>query len=158
MPRIIEGTLQDTGGSFAIVVSRFNDFITWRLRDGALDALRRHGVDTEDRVTLCYVPGGFELPLAAWTLADSGRYDAVIAIGCVIRGGTPHFDYIAAEVSKGLAQASLQTGVPVAFGVLTTETVEQAVERAGSKMGNKGFEAALSAIEMVQVMRSVRGD
>lgn len=155
MARVIEGALTDSGGRFAIVVSRFNNFITARLLEGALDALRRHGVDTEQRVTICWVPGSFEIPLVTQRLARSGSFDAIIALGCVIRGGTPHFDYVAAEVSKGLAHVSLDSGVPVSFGVLTTDNVEQAVDRAGTKMGNKGVEAALSALEMIHLLKNL---
>jgi 6,7-dimethyl-8-ribityllumazine synthase len=156
MPRVLEGVLSDTGGRFAIAVSRFNSFITQRLLDGAIDALQRHGVDTEGRVDVVWSPGSFELPLLVRTLATSGRYDAVIALGCVIRGGTPHFEYIAAEVAKGLAAVGLETGVPVSFGVLTTDNVEQAVDRAGTKMGNKGADAAACALEMVHLLRMIR--
>jgi len=136
-------------------VSRFNDFITARLLDGALDALRRHGVDLETRVTVIWAPGSYELPVVARRLADSGRFDAMVALACVIRGGTPHFDYVASEVAKGLAQIALQTGVPVSFGVLTTDNIDQAVERAGSKMGNKGHEAAMAALETVHLLRAL---
>lgn len=156
MPRVLEGHLKDTGGAFAIVVSRFNSFVTRRLLDGALDALHRHGVDVEARVTVAWAPGSFELPLVAKALAATGRYDAIIALGCVIRGGTPHFDYVAAEVSKGIAAVSLESGVPVSFGILTTDNVEQAVDRAGTKMGNKGADAALSALETVDLLRAVK--
>lgn len=156
MPRVVEGALTDTGASLAIVVSRFNSFITQRLLDGALDALGRHGVDLNQRVTVVWTPGSFELPLVVRELARSGRYHAVIALGAVIRGGTPHFEYVASEVAKGLAAVSLDTGVPVSFGVLTTDNVEQAVDRAGTKMGNKGAEAAMSALEMVNLLRSLR--
>ena len=155
MPRTIEGHLTDTGGRYALLVGRFNDFITSRLLDGALDTLRRHGVDIEARTTVVWAPGSFELPLVARKLVDSGRYDAVIALACVIRGGTPHFEYVSGEVAKGLAQVSLQSGVPVAFGVLTTDTIDQAVERAGTKMGNKGAEAALAALEMVGLVAAL---
>jgi len=155
MPRIIEGHLVDQGGRYALLVSRFNDFITARLLDGALDALRRHGVDLETRVTVIWAPGSYELPVVARRLADSGRFDAVVALACVIRGGTPHFDYVASEVAKGLAQIALQTGVPVSFGVLTTDNIDQAVERAGSKMGNKGHEAAMAALETVHLLRAL---
>ncbi len=155
MPKTIEGNLQDTGGSFAIAVGRFNSFITQRLLDGALDALNRHGVDVEQRVQIVWVPGSFELPLVVKHLASNGGYDAIIALGCVIRGGTPHFDYVAAEVSKGLAAVSLDSGVPIGFGVLTTDSVEQAVDRAGTKMGNKGAEAALSALEMANLVKAI---
>ena len=152
MPRTIEAALLDTGGTFAIVIARFNDFITSRLLDGAVDTLKRHGVDVEQRVTVVWVPGGFELPVVAQRLAKTGRYDAIIALGCVIRGGTPHFDYVAGEAAKGLAQVAMSTGVPVSFGVLTTNTIEQAIERAGTKMGNKGVEAALASLEMVGLL------
>lgn len=153
MPRTIEGDLIDRGGRYAIVVSRFNDFITGRLLDGALDALRRHGV-VDDKVTVVWVPGAFELPIVCRRLAASGKHDAVIALGAVIRGSTAHFDYVAGEAAKGIAAAGAGD-VPVVFGVLTTDTIEQAVERAGSKMGNKGGESALTAIEMVNLLREV---
>ena len=158
MPRIIEANLVDTGGRFVLLAARFNDFITSRLVDGALDTLRRHGVDIEERATVVWAPGSYELPLVAQRLAASGQYDAVIALACVIRGGTPHFDYVAGEVAKGLAQdigVGLSTGVPVVFGVLTTDSIDQAVERAGTKMGNKGSEAAMAAIEMVGLMQQL---
>jgi len=147
--------LVGSGLRLAIVVSRFNDFITSKLLAGAQDALERHGVEPE-AIDTAWVPGAFEIPLAAQALARSQRYDAVICLGAVIRGSTPHFDYVAAEVSKGIAQVGLQTGVPVSFGVLTTDSLEQAIERAGSKAGNKGFEAAVTAIEMANLMREVR--
>ncbi|VBB45970.1 riboflavin synthase beta chain [uncultured Desulfatiglans sp.] len=153
MAKIIEGRLSAEGLRVAIVVSRFNDFICARLVDGALDALRRHGASEED-LSVVKVPGAFEIPLMAKRLAQSGKYDTVICVGAVIRGATPHFDYVAAEVSKGIAHVSLETGVPIAFGVLTTDSIEQAIERAGSKAGNKGFEAAMAAIEMVDVIRA----
>ena len=153
MVRTIEGDLQGQGVKVAIVVSRYNSFITDRLVEGAMDALRRHGVQEKD-ITLVRVPGSFELPLAV-RRAAAGTVDAVIALGALIRGGTPHFDYLSAEVTKGIAQVMLDTGVPVAFGVLTTDTVEQAIERAGTKAGNKGFEAALSAIEMAKLLRQM---
>jgi len=137
----------------AIVASRFNSFITDRLVEGALDALRRHGVQEKD-ITLVKVPGSFELPLAV-RRASAGKVDAVIALGALIRGGTPHFEYLSAEVTKGVAQVMLDSGVPVSFGVLTTDTVEQAIERAGTKSGNKGFEAASSAIEMAKLLRQM---
>jgi 6,7-dimethyl-8-ribityllumazine synthase len=155
MPRVIEANLTDTGGRYALLVSRFNDFITNRLLEGALQTLRRHGVDIESRCTVVWAPGGYELPLVAKRLALSGQYDAIVALACVIRGGTPHFDYVAGEVSKGLASVSLDIGVPVAFGVLTTDSIEQAIERAGAKMGNKGAEAALAAIEMVGLLQQL---
>lgn len=154
MARTIEGHLTATGIKTALVVSRFNSFITERLLEGALDALVRHGASSDDQ-TVVRVPGAWEIPLVAKRLVDSGAYDAVIAIGAVIRGSTPHFDMVASEVSKGVAQASLQSGVPVAFGVLTTDTIEQAIERAGTKAGNKGAEAAMAAVEMVQILRQI---
>lgn len=153
MVRMIEGDLQGQGLKVAIVVSRFNGFITDRLLDGALDALRRHGVEDKD-ISVMKVPGSFELPLGVRKAAKT-KADAVVALGALIRGGTPHFDYLSAEVTKGIAQVTLDSGVPVAFGVLTTDTVEQAIERAGTKAGNKGFEAALSAIEMAKLLRQV---
>ncbi|HJX73179.1 MAG TPA: 6,7-dimethyl-8-ribityllumazine synthase [Candidatus Deferrimicrobiaceae bacterium] len=153
MVRTIEGDLQGQGLKVAIVATRFNGFITDRLVEGALDALRRHGVQEKD-ITLVKVPGSFELPLAV-RRASAGKVDAVIALGALIRGGTPHFDYLSAEVTKGIAQVTLDSGVPVSFGVLTTDTLEQAIERAGTKAGNKGFEAALSAIEMAKLLRQM---
>jgi len=153
MVKTLEGDLQGQGLKVAIVVSRFNGFITDRLTEGALDALKRHGVDDKD-VSVVKVPGSFELPLGA-RRAAKGKVDAVVALGALIRGGTPHFDYLCAEVTKGIAQVTLETGIPVAFGVLTTDTVEQAIERAGTKSGNKGFEAALSAIEMAKLLRQM---
>ncbi len=151
--RTIEGDLQGQGLKVAIVASRYNSFITDRLVEGAMDALRRHGVQEKD-ITLVKVPGSFELPLAV-RRASTGKVDAVIALGALIRGGTPHFDYLSAEVTKGVAQVMLESGVPVTFGVLTTDTIEQAIERAGTKAGNKGFEAALSAIEMAKLLRQM---
>jgi len=153
--RVHNGELVDVGGRFALVVSRFNDLITTRLLEGALDCLRRHGVDVEERAEVFWVPGAFELPLVAQKLATGGDFDAVLALACVIRGGTPHFDYVAAEVSKGVAQASWSSGVPIAFGILTTDTIDQAVERAGTKMGNKGADAAMSALEMVSLYKKL---
>ncbi len=147
MARTIEGHLVDTGGRFAIVAGRFNDFITSHLIAGCEDALRRHGVEVDERVDLIWVPGAFEIPLIC---------KAVIALGAVIRGSTPHFDYVASEVSKGVAHVSLDAGVPVIFGVLTTDTIEQAVERAGTKAGNKGFEAGMSALEMASLLTALR--
>jgi 6,7-dimethyl-8-ribityllumazine synthase len=152
--KIIEGELQAKGLKFGIVVSRFNDFITAKLLDGAVDALVRHGAK-EDDIDAVKVPGSFEIPLAAKKMAAKGVYNAVICIGTVIRGATPHFEYVAAEVSKGIAAASLETGVPIAFGVITSDTIEQAVERAGTKAGNKGWDAAITAIEMAQVIRKI---
>jgi len=154
MPRTLEGSLDAAGARFALVVSRFNDLLTGRLLEGAIDCLSRHGA-AEDDITVVKVPGSWELPFVAERLAASKRYDAVVALGVLIRGATPHFDYIAAEAAKGLAHAALATGVPVAFGVLTTDTLEQAIERAGSKAGNKGWQAAQAAIEMVRLYRSL---
>jgi 6,7-dimethyl-8-ribityllumazine synthase len=149
--QFIEGKLVANEGRFAIVVSRFNHFITEHLLSGAEDALQRHGVAAE-QITAAWVPGAFEIPLAAQKMAQSGKYQAVICLGAVIRGATPHFDYIAAEVSKGVAAVSLQTGIPVIFGVLTTDNIEQAVERAGTKAGNKGWDAAVTALEMTNLL------
>jgi 6,7-dimethyl-8-ribityllumazine synthase len=149
---VIEGDLVATGARVAILASRFNHFIVDRLVEGALDCLRRHGA-TE--VTLVRAPGAWELPLVCKSLAKSGRYDAVVALGAVIRGSTPHFDYVAGEVTKGLAMISLDSGIPVTFGVLTTDTIEQAIERAGTKAGNKGWESALSAIEMISLQKAL---
>ncbi len=151
---VIEGMLTGRDRRFGIVVSRFNEFIGGKLLDGALDALRRHEVLTEN-ISTAWCPGAFEIPLVAKRLAQSGRFDAVICLGAVIRGSTPHFDYVAGEAAKGIAQVSLETGVPVAFGVLTTETIEQAIERAGTKAGNKGFEAAMTAIEMANLLKQM---
>jgi 6,7-dimethyl-8-ribityllumazine synthase len=150
MPQIIEASLQAQGKKFAIAVSRFNDFITGRLLDGAVDALIRSGAEDAD-ITVIKVPGAFEIPMAAKKLADQDQYDAVICLGAVIRGATTHYDYVCAEVSKGIAAVSLEAGIPVIFGILTTETIEQAIERAGTKAGNKGFDAALAAIEMANL-------
>ncbi len=155
--RVVEGRLTGAGRRFALIVSRFNAFITERLLEGALDCLRRHGVAEED-ITVVRVPGAWEIPLTAKKLVTrggQGAYDAVICLGAVIRGSTPHFDYVAAEVSKGVAQVGLESGVPVLFGVLTTDTLEQAVERAGSKAGNKGYAAAEAALEMVNLFRDL---
>jgi len=154
MPKIIEGKIVAKGMKFAVVASRFNDFISSRLTDGAVDGLTRAGADEKD-IQLFKVPGAFELPLAAKKLAHSGRYDAVICLGAVIRGATPHFEYVSAEVSKGIANVGLDTGVPIAFGVLTTDTIEQAIERAGTKAGNKGWDAAMTAIEMVDLFKKI---
>jgi len=151
-----EGKLTGKGLKFGLVVGRFNEFISTRLLDGALDNLHRHETDPAD-IEIAWVPGAFEMPLVAQRLAASGRYDAVICLGAVIRGGTPHFDYVAAETAKGIAKASLDSGVPVVFGVLTTDSVEQAVERAGTKAGNKGWAAATSALEMANLMRVLPG-
>lgn len=153
--KVYEGQLVSEGLTYGIVVSRFNEFISNRLLAGALDALYRHGVQ-EHEVEIAWVPGAFEIPLVAKTMAASGKYDAVITLGAVIRGSTPHFDYVCAEVSKGVAQIALQTGVPAIFGVLTTDSIEQAIERAGTKAGNKGWEAAQSAIEMANLMKKLK--
>lgn len=152
--KIIEGELSAEGLKFGIVVSRFNDFITSRLLDGALDALMRHGAKDND-LEVVKVPGSFEIPLIAKKMAAKGVYDAILCLGTVIRGATPHFEYVAAEVSKGIAAVSLETGVPVAFGIITSDTIEQAVERAGSKAGNKGWDAAMTAMEMAQVVKNL---
>ena len=154
MPKIIQGDLSGKGLKFGIVAARFNDFITARLLDGAVDALQRHGVAESD-IEVVKVPGSYEIPLAARMLAQTKKYNAVICLGAVIRGATPHFEYVSAEVSKGVAAVSMETGLPVIFGVLTTDTIEQAIERAGTKSGNKGWDAALSAIEMANVMKQM---
>ncbi len=155
MSRVFEGQLSSAGLRIAIVVSRFNNFISERLLGGAMDALTRTGADP-DLIDVIKVPGSWEVPLAAGELARGHRYDAVICLSAVIRGETPHFDYVAAEAAKGLAHAAFDTGVPVAFGVLTTNTLEQAIDRAGAKGGNKGFDAAMSAIEMANLLKSLR--
>ena len=155
MGKVIEGQLTATGLRFAVVVSRFNSFITERLLAGAMDALQRHGA-ADDMIDVVKVPGSWEVPLAAGELARQHRYDAVICLSCVIRGETPHFDYVAAEAAKGVAHVAAETGVPVAFGVLTTNTLEQAIDRAGTKGGNKGFDAAMTAIEMANLLRTLR--
>jgi len=152
--KVIEGELQAKGLRFGVIVSRFNDFITSKLLDGALDALRRHGADEKD-IEVVKVPGSFEIPLVAKKMAAKGNCSAIICLGTVIRGATPHFEYVSAEVSKGIASASMETGVPIAFGVITSDTIEQAVERAGTKSGNKGWDAAITAIEMAQVMKKL---
>ncbi|HWI40805.1 MAG TPA: 6,7-dimethyl-8-ribityllumazine synthase [Verrucomicrobiae bacterium] len=154
MPNFFEGELTAKGLKFGIIVSRFNSFISERLLDGAVDALVRHGAEDRD-LDVARVPGAFEIPLAAKKMAESAKYDGIICLGAIIRGATPHFDYVAAEVSKGVAQVSLASGVPIAFGVLTTDSIEQAVERAGTKAGNKGFDAALAAIEMVSLDKAL---
>jgi len=152
--KVYEGKLDGTGLKIGIVVSRFNDFITRRLLDGCLDALTRHGA-SEDDIEIAYVPGCFEIPLAARKMAEGGRLNAVVALGTVIRGGTTHYEYVAGQVSRGVATVSLETGVPVIFGVVTTDNVEQAVERAGTRLTNRGFDAGVSAIEMAQVMNEL---
>jgi 6,7-dimethyl-8-ribityllumazine synthase len=155
MARVIEGQLSAAGLRFAIIVSRFNSFITERLLGGAMDAIARSGGSTED-VDLVKVPGSWEMPVVAGELARQKKHDAIICLGAVIRGETPHFDYVASEAAKGIAHVSAATGVPVAFGVLTTNTLEQAIDRAGAKSGNKGFDAAMTAIEMAHLMRVLR--
>jgi len=152
--KAVEGKLIAKGKTFGLVVSRFNEFISSKLLEGAIDALRRHGVK-DDEMTVAWVPGSFEIPYAANKMAKSGKYDAVICLGAVIRGATPHFDYISAEVSKGIATTALSTGVPTIFGVITCDTIEQAIERAGTKAGNKGFDAAMAAIEMVNLFEQI---
>ncbi len=152
-----EGHLRGDGLSIVIVVSRFNDLITRQLLAGAQDGLRRHGVEAE-RVDVAWVPGSFEIPLAARKLAESGRYQAVVCLGAVIRGETPHFEYVAGQVSSGIARAGLDTGVPLIFGIITADSLEEALDRAGGKMGNKGYDAAVSAIEMANLMRGMAGE
>lgn len=154
MAKVFEGHLVGTGLRVGIVVGRFNEFITSKLLGGALDALKRHGVE-EDNVDVAWVPGAFEIPLIAKKMAESKKYDAVITLGTVIRGSTPHFEYVCNEVAKGVSSQTLQTGVPIIFGVLTTENIEQAIERAGTKAGNKGWEAAASAIEMANLTKEL---
>jgi 6,7-dimethyl-8-ribityllumazine synthase len=151
MPHIVEGHLSAQGIRFGIVLSRFNSFITERLLEGALDAIKRCGGDLESHVEIFRTPGAFEIPLVVKKVATSGRYDALICLGAVIRGATPHFDFIAAEVTKGIAQVQLEVDVPISYGVLTSDTIEQAVERAGTKAGNKGYDAAMAAIEMANL-------
>ncbi len=155
MPKQIQGDLGAKGQKFCILVSRFNDFITTKLLDGALDALSRHGARDED-VTVVRVPGAFEIPVVAKKAVATKKFDAVICLGAVIRGATPHFDYVSAEVSKGVASVGMESGVPVIFGVLTTDSIEQAIERAGSKSGNKGFDSAMAAIEMVNLFKALK--
>jgi len=155
MVKVYEGNLTVEKGRFAIVVGRFNEFIGSKLLSGCIDTLKRHGT-SEDNIEMAWVPGAFEIPLVAKKMAESGKYDAIIALGAVIRGSTPHFDYVSSEISKGVAQVGLSTSVPVIFGVLTTDNIEQAIERAGTKSGNKGAEAAKSAIEMVNLLNSIK--
>ncbi|MEJ2620249.1 MAG: 6,7-dimethyl-8-ribityllumazine synthase [Candidatus Thiodiazotropha sp.] len=152
--KTIEGAMTVDNARFCLVAARFNSFVVESLLDGAIDTLKRHGANDDD-LTLVRLPGAFEMPVALEKLAASGKYDAIIALGAVIRGGTPHFDYVAGECVKGMAQVSLKHGVPIAFGVLTVDTIEQAIERAGTKAGNKGAEATLSAIEMVNLLRQI---
>lgn len=155
MAKWYEGHLVSKEAKYGIVVGRFNEFITNKLLSGALDALKRHGV-LEEEIEIAWVPGAFEVPLIAQKMAESGKYDAVITLGAVIRGSTPHFDYVCSEVSKGVAAINLKTGIPTVFGVLTTDSIEQAVERAGTKAGNKGWEAATTAIEMVNLVKQLQ--
>ncbi len=154
---IIEGNIRATGKKFALVVSRFNSFVVESLVDGALDALERHGEVNEQDITLVRVPGAYELPITAKKLAEQNKYDAIIALGAVIRGGTPHFEFVAGECNSGLAKVSLEYGIPISFGVITTDSIEQAIERSGTKAGNKGAEAAISALEMVNVFANIEG-
>ncbi len=151
---ILEGDLRANSARFAVLVTRFNSFITESLLDGAIDSLKRHGI-SESQIDIVRVPGAFELPLVASKLADPDKYGAIIALGAVIRGGTPHFDYVAGECAKGLGQISMKKGIPISFGVLTTDSIEQAIERAGTKAGNKGEEAAMSALEMVNLLNNL---
>lgn len=152
--RVLEGNFDGKGLRVGIIAGRFNEFISSKLIGGAEDALRRHGVDS-DNIDLAWTPGAYEMPIVAQKMAKSGKYDAVITLGAVIKGSTPHFDYVCAEVSKGVASVSLETGVPVVFGVLTTNTIEEAIERAGTKAGNKGFDAGMTAIEMVNLLKGM---
>ena len=154
MPEILEGKISAEGFRFAIIVSRFNEFISSKLVEGAVDALRRHGA-TDEQVSLIKVPGSLEIPLTAKKLAEKGQYDGIICLGAVIRGATPHFEYVAAEVSKGIAAVALETKTPVTFGILTTDSLEQAIERAGAKSGNKGWDAAMAAMEMVNLFKEL---
>lgn len=155
MPTIIEGSLNGSNKKFAFVVGRFNEFISSKLLDGALDCLKRHEVSLDD-IDVAWVPGAYEIPLIAQKMAEGQKYDAIICLGAVIRGSTPHFDYVCSEAAKGISQTSLKTGVPVIFGVLTTDTIEQAIERAGTKSGNKGWDAALSALEMASLVHKFK--
>ncbi len=152
--KFYEGEISGKGLKFCIVASRFNDFITNKLIDGAVDALRRHGTADKD-IDIVRVPGAFEIPMVVKRLAEKGTYDAIIALGTIIRGATPHFDYVAAEASKGVALATMETGTPIAFGIITSDTIEQAIERAGSKAGNKGWDAAITAMEMANLLKKI---
>ncbi len=154
MSKLFEGVLLGKGLKFGVVASRFNEFITKKLLEGAKDALLRHGV-SEENIDIAWVPGSFEIPLASKKLAQTKRYDAIICLGAIIRGATPHFEYIAAEVTKGIAKVSLETDLPVSYGLITADTLEQAIERAGTKAGNKGFDAAVDAIEMANLLRNI---
>ena len=155
MPRMHEGKLNAQGKRFALVVSRFNDLITTRLLDGALDCLQRHGAVDED-IEVAWVPGAFELPVVAQKMAQTGRFDVVTCLGCIVRSDTPHFDYVAGESSKGIARVGLDTGVPITFGVITADTVDQAVQRAGVKSGNRGWDAGMNAVEMASLMAAIK--
>jgi 6,7-dimethyl-8-ribityllumazine synthase len=155
MKKVYQGTLLAEGLKFGLIVSRFNEFISGKLLEGAQDALLRHGA-REDDIDIAWTPGSFEIPLIAKKMAESGRYNAVVCLGAIIRGGTPHFDYVAAEASKGVAKVSLDTGIPVIFGVITADALEQAIERAGTKAGNMGFKAAMSAIEMANLIKVMK--
>ncbi|MDE0962116.1 MAG: 6,7-dimethyl-8-ribityllumazine synthase [Candidatus Latescibacteria bacterium] len=157
MPKVHEGQLDAKGRTFGIVVSRFNDLVTTRLLDGALDCIKRHGGD-DDNIEVAWVPGAFELPIAAQKLATTGRFDVVMCLGAIVRSETPHFDYVAGESAKGIARVGLDTGVPVIFGVITADTVDQAVQRAGVKAGNRGWDAAMNAVEMASLMASWDND
>ncbi len=154
MSNLFEGVLLGKGLKFGVVISRFNEFITKKLLEGAQDALLRHGVGDGD-IDIAWVPGSFEIPLVAKKLAEAKKYDAIICLGAVIRGATPHFEYIAAEVTKGIAKVGLDTGLPISYGIITADSLEQAIERAGTKAGNKGFDAAVDAIEMANLLRSI---
>ena len=154
MPRMHEGKLNAQGKRFALVVSRFNDLVTTRLLDGALDCLQRHGAADED-IEVAWVPGAFELPVVAQKMAQTGRFDVVTCLGCIVRSDTPHFDYVAGESSKGIARVGLDTGVPITFGVITADTVDQAVQRAGVKSGNRGWDAGMNAVEMASLMAAI---
>ena len=155
MSKTFEGMLQGKGLKFALVIARFNEFITGKLLDGAQDALKRHGVNDVD-VDIAWTPGSFEIPLVAKKLADTKKYDAIICLGAVIRGATPHFEYVAAEVAKGIAKVGLDSGIPVAYGIVTADNLEQAIERAGTKAGNRGFDAAVNALEMANLLRGIK--
>jgi 6,7-dimethyl-8-ribityllumazine synthase len=155
MSKVFEGMLQGKGLKLAVVISRFNEFITGKLLDGAKDALKRHGVNDID-IDIAWAPGSFEIPLVAKKLADTKKYDAIICLGAVIRGATPHFEYVANEVSKGIAKVGLETGIPIAYGIVTADNLEQAIERAGTKAGNRGFDAAANAIEMANLLRGIK--
>ena len=157
MANQIEGHFSDNGGRFAVVASRFNEFIVNRLVDGCENALRRHGVNTAERLDVVWVPGAYEIPMACKKVVETGRYDAIIALGAVIRGSTPHFDYVCSAVNSGVMSVNLESGVPVIFGVITTDTIEQAIERAGTKAGNKGFDAGMAALEMVSLLGKLEG-